>query len=178
MNKILQTPYLILALALVGLAVAFYDSYALYNSQPLWCPPPINGCNEVATSPYARIFDLPVGYFGMVYYGYVAGLAVLLVADRFSFALRAAALVMAAAGVGFSIYFAYLQIAYIHAFCVYCLISAMTTVLLLVSAAAQFRAMRSGFGVRLADRLERQRDPATPAGMGALSLAADGRHRR
>ena len=40
-----------LVLALLGLAVAFYDSYALYNGQTLWCPPPINGCNEVAGSP-------------------------------------------------------------------------------------------------------------------------------
>jgi len=52
-----------LALALVGLAVALYDSYAIYNGQALWCPSPINGCNEVANSPYARIFDLPVAYF-------------------------------------------------------------------------------------------------------------------
>ena len=40
-----------LVLAVLGLAVAFCDSYALYNGQTLWCPPPINGCNEVAGSP-------------------------------------------------------------------------------------------------------------------------------
>ncbi|MGE5777964.1 MAG: vitamin K epoxide reductase family protein, partial [Hyphomicrobiales bacterium] len=59
-----RVPYVMMALALIGLAVAFYDSYAIYNGQLLWCPPPINGCNEVAASPYARIFDLPVGYYG------------------------------------------------------------------------------------------------------------------
>jgi Vitamin K epoxide reductase family len=62
-----RLPYSMIALALIGLAVAFYDSYAIYNGQLLWCPPPINGCNEVAASPYARIFDLPVGYYGVVY---------------------------------------------------------------------------------------------------------------
>jgi hypothetical protein len=50
-----RAPYVMMALALIGLAVAFYDSYAIYNGQLLWCPPPINGCNEVAASPYARI---------------------------------------------------------------------------------------------------------------------------
>ena len=61
MKKIINTPYLMLALALVGICVAFYDAYQLYNGQALWCPPPINGCNEVANSPYANIFSLPVG---------------------------------------------------------------------------------------------------------------------
>jgi uncharacterized membrane protein len=67
----MQKPSLVMfALALLGLAVALYDSYTIYNDQALWCPPPINGCNEVANSSYARIFDLPVGYFGVVYYLY------------------------------------------------------------------------------------------------------------
>ena len=123
-----------LGLALLGLVVAFYDSYALYNGQPLWCPPPINGCNEVASSPYARIFDLPVGYFGVVYYLYMFCLAALLAFDPFSPALRLGAIVYAALGVCFSVYFIYLQINFIHAFCIYCLVSAVTTLLLLISA--------------------------------------------
>jgi Vitamin K epoxide reductase family len=83
-------PYVLLALALVGAGVAFYDAYSLYNSQPLWCPPPINGCNEVANSPYARIYNLPVGYFGVVYYLYMFGLAALLAFDPLSRGLRIA----------------------------------------------------------------------------------------
>ena len=73
MKKLFYAPYVLLALALVGIAVAFYDAYQLYNGQALWCPPPINGCNEVANSPYARIYNLPVGYFGVVYYSYMFG---------------------------------------------------------------------------------------------------------
>jgi uncharacterized membrane protein len=96
MKKRFSAPYLLLALALVGIAVAFYDAYQLYNSQPLWCPPPINGCNEVANSPYARIYNLPVGYFGVVYYLYMFGLAALLAFDPFSRVLRFAALAYSA----------------------------------------------------------------------------------
>jgi len=128
-----------LAFALVGLAVAFYDAYMLYNGQALWCPPPINGCNEVANSPFARIFDLPVGYFGVVYYLYMFFLAALLAFDPFSRALRFAAIAYAALGVRFSIYFMYLQINLIHAFCIYCIISGVTTVLLLIAALSHLR---------------------------------------
>ena len=62
MKKNSLAPYAMIALALLGLSIAFYDAYMIYNGRALWCPPPINGCNEVAGSPYARIFDLPVGY--------------------------------------------------------------------------------------------------------------------
>ena len=136
MKKVCHGPSIMAALALLGLAVAFYDSYVIYNGQALWCPPPVNGCNEVANSPYARIFELPVGYYGVVYYLAMFGLAVLNVVDPASRALRMAVLAGAAVGVGFSAYFMILQISFIHAFCIYCLISAVTTVLLLCVAAA------------------------------------------
>jgi uncharacterized membrane protein len=119
-----RLPVVMIALALLGSAVAFYDSYAIYNNQPLWCPPPIHGCNEVAASPYARILDLPVGYYGVVYYLYMAALA---------------AVAYAALGVAFSAYFLALQVGFIRAFCIYCLVSAITTILLLVNAVRHAR---------------------------------------
>jgi len=139
MKKLFYAPYVMLALAAVGIAIAIYDSYSLYNGQPLWCPPPINGCNEVANSPYARIYNLPVGYYGVVYYFYMFGLAALLAYEPLSRGLRLAAIAYAAAGVGFSIYFSYLQVTFIHAFCIYCLASAVTTVVLTVVAVSHFK---------------------------------------
>ena len=136
-----RVPAAMLALALLGLAVALYDSYVIYNGGLLWCPPPIDGCNEVAASPYARIFGLPVGYFGVVYYFYMFGLAALLASDPISPALRWRAVLYTALGVAFSAYFMVLQIGYIRAFCVYCLVSALTTVLLAVAAIVHLRAM-------------------------------------
>ena len=144
MRKLSYAPYFMLALALIGIGIAFYDAYAIYNGQALWCPPPINGCNEVASSPYARIFNLPVGYFGVVYYLYMFGLAALLAFDPFSRGLRFAALAYSALGVGFSIYFMYLQIEFIHAFCIYCLASAVTTLLLFIAACWHLRATLVG----------------------------------
>ena len=143
MKKQFHAPCVLPTLALVGIAVAFYDAHQLYNGLALWCPPPINGCNEVANSPYARIYNLPVGYFGVVYYLYMLGLAALLAFDPFSRGLRLAALAYSALGVCFSIYFMYLQIAFIHAFCIYCLVSAVTTLLLLIAALSHFGATRA-----------------------------------
>ena len=114
-------PYLMLVFALIGVADAFYDSYAIYNDQLLWCPPPIDGCNTVAGSPYARIRGVPLGYLGFVYYLCMFAIAALLALAPSSRGLRLSALLFAAMGVCFSIYFMYLQFNFIHAFCIYCL---------------------------------------------------------
>lgn len=138
----------ILALALIGIADAFYDSYAIYNGQLLWCPPPIDGCNTVAASPYARIFGVPLGYLGLAFYVAMLGLALWL---RFASVPRALcwiALLYTAAGLGASMYFFYVQRTYIHAFCIYCLISGILTLLLFIAAVVHFRATRAG-GARL-----------------------------
>jgi uncharacterized membrane protein len=137
-------PYLMLVFAFIGIADAFYDSYAIYTGQLLWCPPPIDGCNTVANSPYARIFGVPLGYFGLVIYLHMFALAAILAFDPFSRGLRAGALLYAALGVFSSICFMYIQITFIHAFCIYCLISAILTLLLFIAALAHFRATRRG----------------------------------
>jgi uncharacterized membrane protein len=142
MKQVTRVPYFLLVLALIGIAVGFYDSYSIYNHQPLWCPPPIDGCNIVAESPYARIFGLPLGYFGLVYYAYMFGLAALLAFDPFSRGLRLGTLLYAAVGIALSICFMYIQFTYIRAFCIYCLISAVTTLLFFIAAVWHFGATR------------------------------------
>ncbi|MGA7711991.1 MAG: vitamin K epoxide reductase family protein [Rhizomicrobium sp.] len=136
-------PFILIGLALIGLAVAFYDSYSIYNNQLLWCPPPINGCNDVAESPYARIFGVPIGYYGVVYYLDMLGLAALLAYDPWAQGLRIGAALLAALGVLFSLYFMVLQIGYIHAFCIYCAVSAATTLLLTVTAVMHLKKPRA-----------------------------------
>jgi uncharacterized membrane protein len=139
MNRSALAPSLMIAFALIGSAVALYDAYSIYNGQLLWCPPPINGCNEVAASPYARIFALPVGYYGVVYYVYMFGLAALLAYDPLSRGLRIGAVLYTVLGVLFSLYFMVLQLGYIRALCIYCLVSAVSTVLLTIAAVSHFK---------------------------------------
>ena len=71
---------------------------------------------------------------------FASALAVLLAFDPFSRGLRFAALVYSAVGVCFSLYFMYLQIVFIHAFCIYCLVSGVKTLLLFIAALSHFRA--------------------------------------
>jgi uncharacterized membrane protein len=137
-------PVLITALAAIGMADAFYDSYAIYTGQQLWCPPPIDGCNIVASSPYARVVDVPLGYLGFVYYLYMFGLGALLTFDPRSRGLRLGAVLYATMGVCFSIYFMYVQFTYIHAFCIYCLVSGIMTLLLLAAALWHYRSTKVG----------------------------------
>ena len=135
-------PCVMAALALIGLAVAGYDSVMVYAGEPLWCPPPIDGCNVVAASPYARMLGLPVGYYGVVFYLGILAVAVLLMAHPLSRMLRLAAVLCTGVGVLFSLYFMVLQIAFIHAFCIYCAVSGVTTLLLAAAALAHAKATR------------------------------------
>ena len=135
-------PYLMVLFAIIGIADAFYDSYMVYNSNTLWCPQNLDGCNTVANSLFARIFDVPIGYFGLIFYLYMSALAALLAFDPHSRGLRLGALLYAALGASFSIYFLYLEFALIHAFCIYCVLSAILTFLLLIAAVVHFRATR------------------------------------
>jgi uncharacterized membrane protein len=128
-------PYFLILFALIGIADAFYDSYAIFHGQRLWCPPPIDGCNIVAMSPYARVFGIPLGYLGVVYYAFMLMLSALLAYDPLSRGLRLGTVLYAAAGVLASMVFVYIQFNYIHAFCIYCMISALLTFLLFVTAA-------------------------------------------
>ena len=143
MKQAIFAPYLMLAFASIGIADAFYDSYAIHTGQLLWCPPPIDGCNTVANSPYARVFGVPLGYIGVVFYLHMFAFAALLASDPYSRGLRLGALLYAVLGVFSSMLFLYIQLSFIHAFCIYCLVSALLTLLLLIAASAHFRAQRA-----------------------------------
>jgi uncharacterized membrane protein len=141
-KKGLVAPYVMLALALAGIADAVYVAHASYTGQPLWCPI-LEGCNTVLNSPYARVFGVPMSYYGFVYYLYMFGLASLLAFDPHSRALRFRAVLYAAMGACSSAYFMYLQLRFIpEGMCIFCILSAVTTLLLLIAALWHFAATR------------------------------------
>ena len=145
-------PYLMLLFAVIGMAIASYDVIGIYNNWLLWCPPPIDGCNTVAYSPDGRIFGVPIGVYGLIFYLIMIVLAALLAYFRSSRRLRSVVLLYAVTGVLFSMYFFYLDLAFIRAFCIYCLISAILTVLLLIYAIAHFRASADSQRLSAAER--------------------------
>jgi uncharacterized membrane protein len=142
MKRAPHAPYVMLVLALIGIADAFYVAQGSYTGRPLWCAI-VDGCNIVAQSPFARIFGVPLSYFGLAFYVSMFGLAALLAFDPFSRGLRLGALLYTAMGVSYSIYGMYLQLVAIQAVCIYCLISSVTTFLLLMAAGWHFRATRT-----------------------------------
>jgi uncharacterized membrane protein len=133
--------YCMLALSLIGIAVALYVAQGNYTGQTLWCPI-LEGCNAVLNSPYSRVLGVPMSYFGFVYYLYMFALAARLAFEPFSRSLRFRAILYAAMGAVSSMYFIYLQLRFIRELCSYCLISAAVSVLLLCVALCHYQITR------------------------------------
>jgi uncharacterized membrane protein len=103
------------ALAVVGLAVAGYLTWAHYASADVICVRR-GGCETVQNSSYAEIAGIPVAVFGVAFY---ATMLALLVWDSEN--ARFIATALAFVGVVFSGYLVVLQAFVIDAFCVWCL---------------------------------------------------------
>src|SRR3989344_4188994 len=121
-------PSLLLALALIGISTTLYLPSSVYSGAAPACL--LEGCEKVLASEYSKTFGIPLSYLGLVYFIYLLGLAVLLLADPRSHGLRWGAVLYTGFGV---LYFAhavfYVQAVLIGAFCQYCIISAIVTLL-------------------------------------------------
>jgi uncharacterized membrane protein len=125
-------------LAVIGLGVAFYLTYVETQQVSAVCGP-VGDCNAVQSSPYARLFGvLPVGILGAV--GWIAIIVAWIVnrtnAGGFGALAGLALLGMALFGVLFTIYLTYLELAIIHAVCIWCLSNAVLMALVLAISAA------------------------------------------
>jgi uncharacterized membrane protein len=132
------------ALALVGFFIALY----LW----LWHTGVIGelvcgdaGCETVQLSEYARLFGVPVSLVGMA--GYVALFTVSMVGltDRWLDRREPTVLLVALAsiGVAYSAYLTYLEAAVIHAWCRYCVASAVVMVLVFAASLLGLREVRA-----------------------------------
>lgn len=124
----------LLVLSFLGVADASYLAQHAVTGTPLLCDVQnISGCNAVATSPYSRIFGVPIAVYGVIFYGLVFVLSALelVIYDQL---LRR--ILQGIAGLGFiaSLYFILVQFFLIGAFCIYCLLSAIIAVVMLACA--------------------------------------------
>lgn len=138
------------ALALAGVGVAAYLSYAHYDDTVLVCG--VGDCSAVQASRYAEVAGVPVALLGLGLYGAVLALGLLrwrrpAVAE----ATTVAAFALALAGALYAAYLTYLELAVIDAICQWCVVSAGLTFGLLLA---------EGVGVA---RLLRDPDPAGPS---------------
>ena len=99
------------------------------------------GCETVQLSEHADFLGVPVPFWGMV--GYVVLLAVSLIGLQPRWAARReptlVLALVAGVGVGFSAYLAYLEAVVIHAWCRWCIASAVIIVLIFGAALAGMR---------------------------------------
>ncbi len=126
--KIALAPFYIISAAFIGIADTLYLSYFHYMNLIPSCA--IGGCEIVLTSPYSSPFGVPFAYIGLFYYASMLGLALLLAYDPNSRGLRLGMLVYTGLGLVLSIGFELFQYFVIHALCMYCGISALTTLVL------------------------------------------------
>jgi uncharacterized membrane protein len=104
------------ALAIAGLAVAGYLTYARYAHVELICS--TGGCETVQGSRYAVVAGVPVAVLGLI--GYVVLLVTALLPQPWAAAAGAAA---ALAGLAFAAYLLVVQLVVIDAVCQWCVAS-------------------------------------------------------
>ncbi|HEY5383152.1 MAG TPA: vitamin K epoxide reductase family protein [Candidatus Paceibacterota bacterium] len=139
--KVLLTPFWLIATTFIGIADASYLAY--YHLLGITPGCLLKGCEVVLQSPYAKVFDVPLSYLGLVFYVYMFLLAVLLAIDPTSRGLRIGLLLYSVVGVLSSLIFIFLQLFVIHAICQYCMLSALTTFTLFGLAVWHWRASKA-----------------------------------
>ena len=129
---------------LLGLLVSLYMlSYALGWAGSLICT--VGDCEKVQSSPFSRIGPFPVAAFGVV--GSLALMGVSLFglqpASQGSRAVPLALLLGGVVGLGFSAYLTYLEAFVIHAWCQWCVSSAVIMVLAFLACLPEVRRFRT-----------------------------------
>lgn len=139
--KVLLTPFWIIAATFIGLGDTLYLSYYQWLGITPTCA--IGGCEIVLNSVYSKFMGVPLSYIGLVFYLYMLALAVVVAYDPTGKGTRFAMIAYATIGLLFSIGFELTQIFVIHAICMYCAISAATTLLLFILSVWHWRATRN-----------------------------------
>jgi len=134
---------IVAALALAGIFISLYLTlYKLGVIGELSCS--IGSCETVNTSKWSRFLGLPVAGWGLLFYLEVFLIAVLGTLPRFEDVPAISLLLVfeAAIGVLFSAWLTYLELAVIHAICIWCVTSACIVVAILLVSIADLREAR------------------------------------
>ncbi len=121
----------IIALAVLVLIYAGYLAETALTGGQLACDiNGLSGCNAVAQSVYTQLFGIPLGVYGLVFYGFLllAIGACIRPSPKVNYFL---AVLAGARGIS-SLYFLYAQIFLIKALCIYCIGLAVIAGLLVV----------------------------------------------
>lgn len=130
-------------LALVGVLISAYmTAYRLGMVGSIVCG--TGGCATVQNSPWAVFLGVPVPIIGLMGYGLLFVTALAGIQPRFETDRRISRLLIAAAVIGaaFSAYLTWLEARVIHAWCRWCVVSAIVAALILLLALPELRRVR------------------------------------
>jgi uncharacterized membrane protein len=130
-SKISRTIYL--AFSLIGLATAIYLTIQKLTESRTMCLKGIGDCWTVNTSPYSEILGIPIAVLGAG--AYLSLLVLYWLDQRSSFWTDNALFIMfgiTLAGVIYSGYLTYVELAIIKALCPFCVVSAVSMVVLFI----------------------------------------------
>ena len=131
-----RLPYVLVALALGGLAISLYLVTTHLGDKPIACAG-VGDCAAVNSSVYASIGGVPVSFLGVGLYVSLATLAYVWSRDPSDDRRMVAYWGMALSGAGYAAYLTYVELTILHAICVWCVASAtiLATSLALATAA-------------------------------------------
>lgn len=135
---------LLIMLSMVGIADASYITYEEFADVSSFCQNiPGFDCGTVLSSEWAYIGPLPVSVLGILFYSTVFILAIyhLLIKQPHPLITRFFYLV-AGSGFVFTLFLLYLQAVVIGAYCLYCMISAVTSTLIFLTAGGYYWSTR------------------------------------
>ena len=134
---------IVAALALAGIFISLYLTlYKLGIIGELSCS--IGSCETVNTSKWATFLGLPVAAWGLLFYLDVFAVALIGTFPRFENqpVISVVLVVQSAIGVLFSGWLTYLELAVIHAICIWCVTSACVVTLIFIVSLMDFREIR------------------------------------
>jgi uncharacterized membrane protein len=148
-----------IALAVIGLAVASYLTYVHYAGIKPACTAG-ESCTKVQTSEYSKLAGVPVALIGLL--GYIAILGSLLVGETET--SRFATVAFTVVGFGFSAYLTYRELFSIHAICEWCVSSAVIVTILMCLSVWRFLRGDPTLRESRSDLDLGHGEPATPLG--------------
>lgn len=124
-----------LVAAIVGALNSIYLSWVKLSHNETLCAPGLGDCFTVNTSVYSEVYGIPIAIFGLS--AYLIIIIILLSESRCTFLQENGSLALfgiSLVGLLYSVYLSYLEAYVIHAWCPYCVLSAiMITIIFIAS---------------------------------------------
>lgn len=139
---------IVAALALAGIFISTYLTlYKLGMIGQLSCS--IGSCEAVNTSRWSIFLGLPVAAWGLFFYVDIFGVALLGTMPRLENESLISIVLAAEAGIGviFTAWLTYLELAVIHAVCMWCVLSAGIVAAMFLLSVADWREVRAMAGI-------------------------------